>query len=118
MSDGVWWKTRPFLGCALAMLLCCAPVATAASKTSTDGTGQWDVSDNWTRSGQPQAGGDVYLTQSDATNRTVTYYNTTNPTAVLNSLTIDATGTGTMTLDMPYNHALSVTMEYVGYHPR
>jgi len=115
MSDGVSWKTHRFLGCALALVLCCAPSATGADKYWTDGTGQWNVSGNWNPSGQPQAGDDVYLTQSDATDRTVTYYNTTNPSAVLNSLTIDATGAGAMTLDMPNNHALSVTTEYVGY---
>jgi T5SS/PEP-CTERM-associated repeat protein/autotransporter-associated beta strand protein len=115
MSDGVSWKPHQFLGCALALVLCCAPAATAADKTWTDGTGQWDVSGNWTPSGQPQAGDDVYLTQSDATSRTVTYFNTTNPSAVLDSLYIDSTGTGTMTLDMPNNHALSVDGEVVGY---
>jgi hypothetical protein len=99
----------------LAALLCLAPPATAATKTWADGTGQWDTSGNWTPSGQPQAGDDVYLTQSDATDRTVTYYNTTNPGALLNSLTIDATGTGTMTLDMPNVHSLNVSTEYVAY---
>ena len=89
--------------------------AAAATKTWFDGSGQWDVAANWSPPGLPQAGDTVNLTQSDATSRTVTYYNTTNPTAVLSSLEIDATGTGTMTLDMPNNHALSVTSEYVGY---
>jgi T5SS/PEP-CTERM-associated repeat protein len=89
--------------------------ASAATMIWIGGSGQWDVADNWSPSGQPQAGDDVNLMQSSATSRTVTYYNTTNPTAVLNSLKIDATGAGTMTLDMPNNHALSVTSEYVGY---
>jgi len=31
MSDGVSWKTHRFLGCALALVLCCAPAATAGS---------------------------------------------------------------------------------------
>jgi T5SS/PEP-CTERM-associated repeat protein/autotransporter-associated beta strand protein len=96
-------------------MLSLAPSAAAADKTWTDGTGQWDVGGNWTPSGQPQAGDNVYLKQSDATNRTVTYYNTTNPTAVLSFLIIGAQGTGTMTLDMPNDQTLSVTTEYVGF---
>ena len=90
----------------------------AVDKYWADGSGQWDASGNWDPSGQPQAGDDVYLAQDDAADRTVTYYNTTNPDAVLDSLTIDATGLGTMTLDMPNDHALSVTTEYVGYDGR
>ncbi|MCX5653957.1 MAG: hypothetical protein NTY65_04820, partial [Planctomycetota bacterium] len=97
----------------LAALLCLAPAATAADKYWTDGTGQWDTSGNWTPSGQPLAGDFVNLTQSDTTDRTVTYYNTLNPSDVLTSLTIDATGA--MTLNMPNSHDLSVTTEYVGY---
>ncbi len=106
------------LACLIALtvaLLFLAPPAAGATKTWADGTGQWNTSGNWSPSGQPQAGDDVLLTQTDATTRTVTYYNTTNPTAVLKSLKIDATGTGTMTLNMPNNHALNVTTEYVGY---
>ena len=94
--------------------LCLASPAAGATKTWIGGTGQWNTSGNWSPSGQPKAGDDVLLTQTDATTRTVTYY-TTNPTAVLNSLKIDATGTGTMTLNMPNSHALNVTTEYVGY---
>ncbi|MBE3098135.1 MAG: autotransporter-associated beta strand repeat-containing protein, partial [Planctomycetes bacterium] len=116
MSDGISLKTHQFLWCALAMVLCCAPAATAATKTWIGGTGQWDVSANWNPNGQPQAGNDVYLTQIDATDWTVTYYNTLNPTALLKSLRIDATGPGTMTLDMPNTHALNVTTDYVGYN--
>ena len=100
----------------VAALLCVGTVAAGADKYWTDGSGQWDVSDNWTPSGQPQAGDEVYLTESDATNRTVTYYNTTNPGDLLNSLRVDATGAGAMTLNMPTDHALSVTEEYVGYN--
>ncbi|MCX5674413.1 MAG: autotransporter-associated beta strand repeat-containing protein [Planctomycetota bacterium] len=101
---------------ALLMVLGLLPAsATAATKTWIDGTGQWDVADNWSPTGQPQAGDDVYLTQTDALDRTVTYYNTSNPTDLLGSLTIDATGTGTMTLDMPNAHLLNVKYEYIGY---
>jgi len=99
-----------------AALLCLAPApAPAATKTWIGGTGQWNTAGNWSPSGQPAAGDTVNLTQSDATSRTVTYYNTTNPSAVLKSLKIDATGTGTMTFNMSNNHALNVTTEYVGY---
>jgi len=106
----------PLSLCLLVAAVLCQPLsAAAATKTWIDGTGQWDAADNWSPSGQPQAGDDVYLTQSDATDRTVTYYNTTNPNAVFNSLTIDATGTGTMTLDMPNARLLNVRTEYIGY---
>ena len=106
------------LACLVALaaaLLCLAPPAAGATKTWIAGSGRWDIIGNWSPSGQPQAGDDVKLTQKDATSRTVTYFNTTNPAAVLNSLKIDATGTGTMTLDIPNDHALNVTTEYVGY---
>ena len=100
----------------VAALVCVAPPARAATtRYWTDGSGQWNVSSNWDPSGQPQGGNNVYLTQSDGADRTVTYYNIINPDAHLNSLTIDATGLGTMTLNMPNAHALSVHTEYVGY---
>lgn len=101
---------------ALLMVLGLLPASAAAgTRTWIDGTGQWDVSGNWSPNGQPQAGDDVYLTQSDAIDRTVTYYNTTNPTAVLNTLRIDATATGTVTLDMPNTHSLKAFTAYIGY---
>jgi T5SS/PEP-CTERM-associated repeat protein len=37
----------------------------------------------------------------------VTYYNTTNPGALLNYVRLGATGTGTMTLDLSNNHDLN-----------
>jgi len=108
--------TRGKVLCAvLAVIVYLASPASGGTKTWIDGTGQWDTSGNWSPGGQPQAGDDALLTQTDATNRIVTYYNTSNPTALLKSLKIDATGTGTMTLDMPNNHGLKVTTEYVGY---
>jgi T5SS/PEP-CTERM-associated repeat protein len=96
-------------------MLSLAPSAAAADKFWAYGTGQWDVSGNWNPSGWPLAGDGVNLTQSDAINRIVTYNNTANPTAVLNYLIIGAQGAGTMTLDMPNDHTLSVTTEYVGF---
>jgi len=109
-----WLATLGFV----AALVCLAPVATAVNRYWIDDSGQWDVSGNWSPSGQPQEGDDAYLTQSDATDRTVTYYNTANPTAVLDYLRIDATGDGTMTLNMPNDHALLVSVEYVGFDGR
>ncbi len=99
----------------VAALVCLASAATAADKYWTDGSGQWDVAGNWNPSGQPHHGDKVYLTQSDSTDRTVTYYSDIGPELFLSSLTIDATGTGTITLDMPNAHVLSGGTEYVGY---
>jgi hypothetical protein len=90
-------------------------VAWSADVYWIDGSGQWDTSTSWSPVGQPQNGDNVFLTQSDATNRTVNYYNTLYPAAVLNFLTIDATGTGTMTLSQDlYAHPLNSFVEYVG----
>ncbi len=64
---------------------------------------------------QPLAYDNVYLTQSDVLNRTVTYYNSAYPTAVLYSLQIDATGSGLMTLSQDlYAHNLSSINENIG----
>src|SRR3989344_7970953 len=72
--------------------------AQAADKFWVCGSDQWDNSTCWNPTGQPQDGDSVFLTQSDATNRTVSYLNTLYPAAVLNTFQIDATGSGTMTL--------------------
>jgi len=95
-----------------AALLCLAPSAKAATKTWTDGTDSWNTSANWSPVGQPQAGDNAYLTQSDSTSRTVGLYAST-PT--LNSLMIDATGAGTMTLNIHNPYAMQATTEYIGY---
>lgn len=72
------------------------------------GSSWWDYGTNWSTTGQPQNGDNVFLIQSDATNRTVSYYNTLYPSAVLNSMRIGAAGTGTMTLNQTsYNHPLA-----------
>jgi hypothetical protein len=68
-----------------------------AAKYWIGGSDWWNYGNNWNPSGQPQNGDNVYLIQSDATNREVWYQNTTYPSAVLGFLRIDATGTGTMT---------------------
>ena len=86
----------------------------AVDKYWIDGTSWWDYSSNWSPVGQPQNGDNVYLTQSDATNRTVYYWNTLYPSAVLSLLKIDATGTGTMTLSQGKDPLASYD-EYIGY---
>ena len=63
---------------------------------------------------QPLDGDDVYLTQTDAVDRIVTYSNSTSPVLNLNSLTINATGSGTMTLSQSQDSLASDT-EYIGY---
>ncbi|MBU1055378.1 MAG: hypothetical protein KKC46_16390 [Proteobacteria bacterium] len=89
----------------------------ATDKYWIGGTGTWDEVSNWNPSGQPQNGDKVYLTQTDAINRGVYYYNTAYPSAVLNSLRIDATGTGMITLFQGLygiSHALNVEHEDIG----
>ncbi|MBU1053128.1 MAG: hypothetical protein KKC46_04765 [Proteobacteria bacterium] len=88
----------------------------AADKYWIGGSSWWDYGTNWNPAGQPINGDNVYLTQSDATDRIVYYYNTAYPSAVLNSLRIDATGTGTMTLKTGLDHPLASNYEYVGYN--
>lgn len=69
----------------------------AVDKYWIGGSDWWDYGNNWNPSGQPQNGDNVYLIESDATNREVWYQSTTYPSTVLGFLRIDATGTGTMT---------------------
>jgi T5SS/PEP-CTERM-associated repeat protein len=95
----------------VAALLCISAPATAVSRTWIDGSGRWDVADNWSPAGQPQAGDDVLLL-SVGPHYTVGYYDPTNPT--LNSLEIDAFNAGTMALDLSGGDTLTVTTEYVG----
>ncbi len=91
-------------------------LASAFSQTVLAASDYWACgSGNWTDacwSSTPVAGDDVYLTESDAINRTVTY-NGNYTTPGLNSLTIDTTGTGTMTLQQSAN-SLVATREYIG----
>jgi hypothetical protein len=70
------------------------------------GSGSWHDPLNWNPNGLPSGSDNVFLTQSDAINRTVE--NSTGASAY--QLNIDATGTGTMTLNileggMGVNHA-------------
>ena len=89
-------------------------VASAANKYWIGGSDWWDVGTNWNSAGQPQNGDYVYLTQSDSTNRTISYANTLYPSAVLTQLIIDATGAGNITLSQSKDPLKSIS-EYVGY---
>jgi hypothetical protein len=82
-------------------------------KQWTGDSGSWNGASNWTSPGAPASGNSAYLTQSDATNRTVEY-NSTTPTQ-LNELRVNATGTGNMTLKQDTDSALAADNEYVGY---
>jgi len=86
----------------------------AEEKVWTGGTGWWDEEANWNPSGQPQTGDDVFLTQTDTIDRNVHYRNTLSPDATLESLTISATGTGNMTLNLGQDR-LEVNNELVGH---
>src|SRR3989344_3580362 len=57
----------------------------------------WDSSSCWSDGGQPQNGDSAFLIQSDGAYRSVSY-RTSDPSAVLNGLVIDATGGGMMVL--------------------
>src|SRR3989344_3665542 len=57
----------------------------------------WDSSSCWSDGGQPQNGDSAFLIQSDGAYRSVSY-RTSDPSAVLNGLVIDATGGGMMAL--------------------
>jgi hypothetical protein len=79
----------------------------------------WTNANNWSNTpppgipgaGQPGAGENVFLTQSDAINRTVLYNTALN--LLYGNLQIDATGTGTMTLQKAFN-PLRAANETVG----
>ena len=70
----------------------------------------WDQSSCWNPTGQPMDGDDVYLTQSDSTDRVVTYANAITPTPSLISLNVDATGSGTMTLSQSQDSLFSLDL--------
>ena len=87
------------------------------------GSDAWNTPADWSSTlggpggaGQPQNGDNVYLTQSDGTNRIIYYYNTLNPLA-LNSLQIGATGAGTITFSLDsraHSLTLGAVSEVVG----
>jgi len=87
--------------------------AVAVTRSWVGGTGWWSTATNWSPIGQPQDGDTAFLTQSDATNRTISYANPLTPNPVLNLLRIDATGAGTITLSQTKD-SLAAFDEYVG----
>ncbi len=64
------------------------------------GTGNWSTAGNWVSGSVPAAYNNVYLEQSDGLNRSVTYNNTLPAAPSLSMLRLNATGVGTMTLQV------------------
>lgn len=88
------------------------------------GSGAWNASNNWAFTeggaggvGQPLGQSLAYLTQLDDMDRLVTYQSTVNPAPLINRLTIDATGTGRMTLSQPDDelHVVLATLGLRGH---
>jgi hypothetical protein len=83
------------------------------------GSGWWDNPANWSPPSQPGAGDNAWVSQSDATNRLVRYYNTLSPNPILHLVAVNATGAGTIELWMnPYSHPLNTDLIYAGYDGR
>ncbi len=107
---------------ALALSAAFAQPVQAANKYWVCGSAYWDTT-CWSDTaggaatlGQPVNGDNAYLVQGDPTNRTVYYWNTAYPSAVLNALTIDAAGgIGTISLSQTKD-PLAATVEYIGYY--
>ncbi len=87
----------------LAVFVVALGQATAASKTYIGvGSGKWNTTTNWDPTGVPVAGDAVFLTQSS--NKTITVdLNKTYGAPGLDSLLINANGTGTITLNSSKN---------------
>lgn len=77
------------------------------------GTDGWNNGSCWDTPGQPNTGDNAYLLQSGSNDYSVSYINTLYPAAVINNLTIDATGSGNMTL-LQSQDTLTVGSQYVG----
>ena len=104
----------------LHFLLVGATDAEAQTKYWVGDSGSWNDPSNWSLTdggvggaGEPGPSETVFLTQSDSTNRTVTYDPLIDPSPYLSSLRIDATGAGSMTLSL--SDDLSASVAYVGY---
>ena len=79
----------------------------------------WNTATNWFAlpgggSGVPVSGDDAYLTQLDAVDRIVTFEGTYVSPASLASLTIDASGTGSMTLSQTSANRFRADAQYIG----
>jgi hypothetical protein len=83
------------------------------------GSSYWRISICW-GNGVPGAGDDAFIVENDGSNRVVTY--DYGPGVLLNSVTVDNTGTGTNTLFLttPVSGptSLSATAEFVGFNGR
>ena len=107
-------QTSRLIGAAFSCAIVLNPLQSLADdKYWACGSDSWDQSSCWSPAGQPVTGDSAFLTQSDSTDRVVTYANAISPTPVLNSLTVDATGSGTMELYLGQD--LSALDEYIGY---
>ena len=107
-------QTSRLIGAAFSCAIVLNPLQSLADdKYWACGSDSWDQSSCWNPAGQPVTGDSAFLTQSDSTDRVVTYANAISPTPVLNSLTVDATGSGSMELSL--GQELSALDEYIGY---
>jgi T5SS/PEP-CTERM-associated repeat protein len=85
-----------------------------------NGTSNWNTN-NWFQlpigpsgTGPPVSGDDAYLTQDDGNDRIVNFDSGFSPPSGLLSLTVDATGTGTMTFAQPNNNRFRANTQYIG----
>ena len=107
-------QTSRLIGAAFSCAIVLSPLQSVADdKYWVCSSDSWDQSSCWNSAGQPVTNDSAFLTQSDSTDRVVTYANAISPTPLLNSLTVDATGSGTMELSLGQD--LSALDEYIGY---
>ena len=71
--------------------------ALAVNRVWAGTTGNWTVPSNWSPTGVPQNGDDVFLTEVDPFNKTVTYNDGTTPN--ITNITYDADGQRTAMTD-------------------
>lgn len=77
-------------------------------------SGRWDDGANWNPVDQPQDGDNVFLTQTDATDRNIEYRNSNLPNAVIDHMEITSTGAGHIILHIEQDR-LEVEKEFIGY---
>ncbi|MEJ2092337.1 MAG: hypothetical protein P8X65_09115 [Syntrophobacterales bacterium] len=109
-------KTRclwTLIATAALLLVLMAQPALAVTKqwVGTPFNNLWTTASNWSPSGEPGAGDDVFVTQSGFFPKTVIYNTSSNP--MLSALTVDATGWGNITLQQSGN-ALTADNETIG----
>ena len=112
-------RASRLLGAAISCAIVLNPLQSFADdKYWVCGSDSWDQSSCWNPAGLPTTGDNVFLTQSDNTDRVVTYANAISPAPVLHQLIVDATGSGTMTLSQSKD-AIEFSLtgtEYIGYN--